>query len=379
MDVFISYSSKDKAFVRQLYNYLEDKGLRCFVDHRDIPKGENWRKYIVNAIENCKIVAVIFTEEYNIATATDTELMIADDENKPFVIYRIAPESINFKGAKKWCLSGKQWINAIGRQYDKFESLYDCLKHALKEIGKPDNEGIPEKQTEIVSVDLDSSKLKFIRIKGGSFIMGASKNDDKYAQKDEYPAHEVTLDDYYIMETPVTQSMWTEIMGSNPSYNQGNLLPVDNITWEQCMEFIGKLQRTTGRKFRLPTEAEWEYAAKGGVYKEGYLLSGSSEYKSVAWTAKNSNEQSHEVKAKLPNKLGIYDMSGNVNEWCGDWYEHYDKKSLINPQGPKQGVCKVTRGGSWMTEPKCCRNSYRDYCSPMNHYPDLGFRLVLEL
>lgn len=379
MDVFISYSSKDKAFVRQLYNYLEDRGLKCFVDHRDIPKGENWRKYIVNAIETCKIVAVIFTEEYNIATATDTELMIADDENKPIVIYRIAAESVNFKGAKKWCLNGKQWVNAIGRQYEKFGRLYDCLKCALEKIEVLDNDDSSEQPTETISVDLDSTKLKFIRVQGDTFTMGANKYDGKYAQKDEYPAHEVTLKDYYIMETPVTQSVWAEIMGSNPSYNQGNLLPVDNITWEQCMEFIGKLQRATGRKFRLPTEAEWEYAAKGGRYKEEYILSGSSDFHTVAWTSQNSEEQSHEVKIKAPNKLGLYDMSGNVSEWCSDWYEQYDKKSLINPQGPKQGVCKVTRGGSWMTEAKCCRNSYRDYCSPMNHYPDLGFRLVLEL
>lgn len=213
-------------------------------------------------------------------------------------------------------------------------------------------------------VTVGSVTFTMIPVKGGTFQMGATKEQTGEARKDEKPVHTVTLDNFQIGETEVSQALWREVMGSNPSTYKGNDLPVTNVTWEDCQEFIKKLNERTGKQFRLPTEAEWEFAARGGTASKGYMFSGSDEVRSVAWHNRDSNRDRHNgpyaIKSKDPNELGIYDMSGNVNEWCQDWFGDYTADPHTNPQGPATGKEHVYRGGSWWYYGMSCRVSRRN-------------------
>ncbi|MBR7027972.1 MAG: SUMF1/EgtB/PvdO family nonheme iron enzyme, partial [Bacteroidaceae bacterium] len=187
-----------------------------------------------------------------------------------------------------------------------------------------------------------------------------------------------TLSNYYIGETEVTQELWEAVMGSNPSSFVGPKLPVGKVSWDDCQAFIGKLNAQTGKTFRLPTEAEWEYAARGGKKSKGYTYSGSNAIGNVAWYYNISENTTHEVGTKRANELGIYDMTGNASEWCQDWYgeTYYENSSTTDPQGPASGTCRVLRGGSWISDEEFCRVAHRGY-DIGNRYSFNGLRLVL--
>ena len=219
--------------------------------------------------------------------------------------------------------------------------------------------------------------FKMIRVEGGTFTMGATSEQGTDAYEGEKPAHSVTLSSYYIGETEVTQELWKAVMGSNPSYHKGSRGPVENVSWDDCKTFISKLNSITGKNFRLPTEAEWEYAARGGNKSKGYKYSGSNTLGNVAWYDDNSGKETKAVKAKSPNELGIYDMSGNVWEWCQDWYGSYESSSQTNPTGPSSGSRRVYRGGSWDRYARSCRVSFRSSNTPGSRGNSLGLRLVL--
>ena len=218
-----------------------------------------------------------------------------------------------------------------------------------------------------------------IAVEGGTFQMGATSEQGSDAYSNESPVHSVTLSDYYIGETEVTQELWESVMGSNPSGFSGYpQRPVEQVSWNDCQEFITKLNELTGKNFRLPTEAEWEYAARGGNKTKGYKYSGSNSIGNVAWYTDNSSSRTHDVKTKQANELGIYDMSGNVWEWCQDWKGDYSSSSQTNPTGPSSGSYRVLRGGSWNYGARYCRVSSRDSSYPDYRSYDSGFRLVLQ-
>src|SRR5574344_162783 len=238
-------------------------------------------------------------------------------------------------------------------------------------------------------------EMNRVCVEGGTFRMGA---DDGDAYDDEKPVHSVSLSDYYICEHTVTQRLWEETMGSNPSHFKGANLPVEEVSWYDCVNFCNKLSLKYGLKecyqingtsvsllnggkggFRLPTEAEWEYAACGGNKSRGFKYSGSNNLDEVAWYGSNSGSQTHAVCQKNPNELGLYDMSGNVWEWCWDWYGSYPSSSQSNPLGPSTGSYRVFRGGSWINVAGYCRVSFRIHCTPDFCYYLLGLRLVLAL
>ena len=216
-----------------------------------------------------------------------------------------------------------------------------------------------------------------IFVEGGTFIMGCT-DDECY--ENERPAHQVTLSSFLIGKYPVTQKEWVAIMGTNPSHFQGdNNLPVEMVGFNDVYEFITRLNEATGKNYRLCTEAEWEFAARGGIYSQGYKYSGSNNINEVAWYEENSNARTHPVGTKQPNELGIYDMSGNVSEWCWDWFGFYIAEAQTNPQGPSAGVGRVTRGGSWYLPVQDCRVSRRTskLQESTSNYP--GFRVALSL
>ena len=230
-----------------------------------------------------------------------------------------------------------------------------------------------------------------VAVEGGTFTMGATAEQGSDAYGGEKPTHEVTLSSFSIGQTEVTQELWQAVMGSNPSYFNGgsygtNLKrPVERVSWDDCQAFIAKLNQLTGKQFRLPTEAEWEYAARGGNRSQGYKYSGSNTVDDVAWYWDNIPSQqdgtvgygTQAVGTKQPNELALYDMSGNVYEWCQDWYGSYSSAAQTNPTGPSSGSRRVFRGGGWDDIAGDCRVTSRFYSSPVNRRYRLGLRLAL--
>lgn len=218
--------------------------------------------------------------------------------------------------------------------------------------------------------------FKMIPVEGGTFTMGATAEQGSDAGSSETPTHQVTLSSYAIGETEVTQELWEAVMGSNPSNFSGNQLPVEMVSWDDCQTFITKLNQLTGANFRLPTEAEWEFAARGGNKRSGYKYAGSNTIGDVAWYSGNSSSKPHAVAQKLPNELGLYDMSGNMHEWCQDWYGSYSSAAQTNPTGPASGSARVVRGGAWDNAAEYCRVSYRVSGTPSTSYELVGLRLA---
>ena len=218
-------------------------------------------------------------------------------------------------------------------------------------------------------------QFTMVAVGGGTFTMGATSEQGRDAWDDEKPAHKVTLSDYYIGQTEVTQALWKAVMGSNPSNHKGDNLPVENVSWNDCQVFIQKLNQLTGKQFRLPTEAEWEYAARGRRKSRGYKYAGGNDIGLVAWYSGNSGYETHLVATKQANELGIYDMSGNVWEWCSDWYGDYTSSSRSDPQGPSLGSIRVIRGGGYYNFAGYCRISCRSVNTPDGRGDNRGLRL----
>ena len=217
--------------------------------------------------------------------------------------------------------------------------------------------------------------MEFVRIPGGSFQMGS--ND---GESDEKPIHRVTISPFYIMTTEVTQKMWKDIMGSNPSNFKGDNLPVETISWNDIQEFLKKLnQRDPGKGYRLPTEAEWEYSCRAGTTTKYHSGDSGSDLGRVGWYEGNSNSKTHPVGQKVPNSFGLYDMHGNVWEWCQDWKGTYPSSSVTDPKGPSTGSYRVFRGGSWYFSARNCRSANRDLYVPSFRSDYLGFRLARSL
>ncbi len=200
-----------------------------------------------------------------------------------------------------------------------------------------------------------------------------------YGDIDEKPVHEVELSSFYIGKYEVTQAQWKAVIGKNPSYFKDcDQCPVEQVSWLDVQEYIRKLNQKTGKKYRLPTEAEWEFAAIGGVMSKGFMYSGGNDINSVAWYFENSGSKTHTVEGKHGNELGIHDMSGNVYEWCSDWYGSYSSTYQRNPQGVSNGQHRVLRGGKWDSNASYCSISYRYRNLPDQRNVGYGFRLVLS-
>ncbi len=262
---------------------------------------------------------------------------------------------------------------------DRIASFYE----ALKADGIPVPESVEQFKTAFATDE--SSKAFHEALKADGIPVPESYEDftlalglRNYCYDDETPSHRVTLSSFQIGKYEVTQAQWRAVMGSNPSEFSGcDDCPVEWVSWNDIQDFIRKLNEQTGKNYRLPTEAEWEYAARGGTKSKGYKYAGSNDINSVAWYWENSNKRTHAVGGKKENELGIYDMTGNVLEWCEDWYGDYSSASQTNPKGPSSGSRRLLRGGSWRNRVEYCRVSIRNDLYSGNRSSGNGFRLVL--
>ena len=230
--------------------------------------------------------------------------------------------------------------------------------------------------------------MKMIYVKGGTFRMGATEEQGADAYNSEYPVRNIHLTGYHIGKYEVTQAQWKAVMGTslreqrdkaNPAwgiYGEGDSYPMNYVSWEEAREFCQKLSEATGKRYILPTEAQWEYAARGGNKSRHYKYAGSNDIDEVAWYKENGDNISHPVGTKKANELGCYDMSGNVMEWCSDWATLYFENDTINPMGALNGSYRIHRGCSWNNDARLLRVSHRAWDTATGRFYDVGFRVA---
>lgn len=382
-DIFISYRRSDTNLqARLLKLQLKQLGLKVFLDLDEIPDGQ-FDKRIFKAIDSAPIFLLLLSKGiFDRCKDSDDwirkEILYADEKAKHIIpvdfnnAFGDIPKSVPVEIEK-----------VLGHHFSQLDTntlWNESVEKLYKERIEPHING---KGSNLITIK--GVKFEMVHVPGGDFLMGATDEQNNEAHKDEKPVHTVRLSDYYICNTPVTQALWEAVMGNNPSAFPGKNKPVERVSWTDCEKFILKLNEMSGRKFRLPTEAEWEFAARGGENDNTYKYSGSNNIADVAWNDKicylvgvgGPNYGTRDVKGKSPNKLGLYDMSGNVSEWCSDWYADYTNKSQVNPKGPQEGAYKVIRGGAWNRPAWRCRVSYRGFNEDRKQ-EDIGLRLVLD-
>ena len=405
-DVFISYSRKDFDEVSVLIETIraEIPDLSIWFDITGIESGDEFEEKIISAIDNSSYVLFALSENSIGSKWTKDEVMYARNTDK-----KVIPVLLKGAQMKGWFLFKFGRVDCIDSTNDlQMEKLLQNLSDwtGKNRTSETDAEPIGQSQSEPLcpcgsgrlfkdchgleddghdkeARNEDAGGKDFVlKVKGVEypmvFVEGGTFNMGYDYKRPETPVHSVTLSSYSIGKYPVTQELWEAVMGTNPSNFKGARKPVEQVSWDDCQDFIRKLNSLTGQNFRLPTEAEWEFAARGGNSSRGYRYSGSDAIDNVAWYRGNSGSITHNVGTKSPNELGICDMSGNVYEWCSDWYEEYSSSSQTNPKGPSRGFMRAMRGGCWGSySVEDCRVSYRGCTLPDNHYDTEGLRLCL--
>ena len=391
-DVFISYKSNDPALgnndetvANELCQQLEAAGISCWIAPRNIQPGVRYGRAIMEAINDCKVMVVVFSKYANVSEHIANEVDAVFSRKVDIIPFNIDGEKpgIEFD----YYLRRMQWIDAHGDYRKKIPELIDAINCKLGKKNEPStidsvdapvaDQSSTDKQSEnnnsIETITVKNISFNMVKVEGGTFTMGATPEQEPDAESDEKPTHPVSLSTYYIGETQVTQELWQALMGNNPSKFKGDLKrPVENVSWDDCQRFIAHLNKLTGKTFRLPTEAEWEFAARGGNHSLGFKYAGSNDINEVAWynsladlaqkliESKGHIRSTFPVATKNKNELGLFDMSGNVSEWCQDYYGKYKKLAQENPTGPTSGYFHVFRGGSYCEKDYLCRVSMRN-------------------
>lgn len=430
-DVFISYSSLDKEAAKAICHTLEQNEIRCWMAPRDIPPGSEYGDLIDEAIKSSTVVVVLFSETAATSLWVKGELNIAFEEQKVIIPFRL--DKTPLKGQNRVILNQKHWIDAypdyktkfndlvcavgqsIGRNIEKKHRVpvkvikdrkkhilggvimfiivaviaisYPLIKRSTQTYSYNQNglhvkiSGISPLHKEVLTSILD----KMILVEGGDFIMGNDYNNvDCFTEQDSLSRnpHSVNLSNFYISKYELTQQEWEAFFPlEGKCIEFGENKAVDMLSWEDAQLFCDTLTSITCLDISLPTEAQWEYAARGGQKSRGYIFSGHNyDIREVAWSSFDELISGHEIGGKRCNELGLYDMTGNVSEWCKDYYAEYDNTSSINPQGPKTGIYKVLRGGDFRIH-----NYYdmkvttRYYASPFVNRKATGLRLVINI
>ncbi len=369
-DVFISYSSKDKIIADALCHSLENNHIKCWIAPRDILAGEKYGAVIEKAIAACKVCIFIFSEKSKMSPWCESELSIAFSERRIIIPFKIDESLI--EGEIRLMLNNRHWIDAFPNPEQEFSTL---LHSVANSIGRKLN--IIQITPGAVS---HNEPIVFIPIEGGEFIMGATREQGSDAYDDEKPSHNVKLSNFHMSKTAITVKQYREFciatghhMPEEPNWGWIDDHPIVNVSWFDANEF------TIWAGCRLPTEAEWEFAARGGIKNRHYKYSGSNKVHDVSWNSETTkNTGTRPVAQKLPNELGLYDMSGNVYEWCNDWKAEYKSEAALNPQGDIDGYIKVAKGGSWCSATRSSRVSNRNDDPPEFYSHNVGFRVAKD-
>lgn len=389
-DAFISYSSKDRLPV-EICNRLESHGVKCWIAPRNIEPGTSYVKGIMNGLENSSIVLVFISS--NSLTSEDVLNEVENAHRHKRTIIPVFIENVELNQEFSYYLNRKQWTDLYSDIDKGFTRLLSLFNTSEKPIAPPP----PIVENHKIFPDLPLTDM--VRVEGGMFMMGATPEQFSAALDSEKPMHSVRVSDFFICKYAVTQQLWEYVMnyngacadgstinsnpivwpGGKPAKGVGDAYPAYGISYEDIVGvFLPRLNQITGKEYRLPTEAEWEYAARGGRSSMKCKYAGSDNADDVAWCWDNAEEQAHPVGEKQPNELGLYDMTGNVWEWCSDWLGDYRISTPPNPTGPLSGSARVYRGGGWYSRAASCRISYRNSGEPTLRNDRLGFRLVCQ-
>ena len=360
-----------KAFcinLRVIYKKLIDKHLKlksCMNNRRNFHLGIAIAAILVSGLVSCKDDEIKVTD-----VKLDKTMLTLGQDMKETLVASVQPDNATDKTVT--------WKSSDDKVATVADGLVTGKSEGTATITVTTKDGSKTATCKITVKKPHAAEPEMVIVRGGTFTMGCTDEDCDSLNRD-VPAHKVTLSSFKIAKYEVTQKQWKEVMGNsnNPSKFKGDNLPVDNVSWDDVQNFITRLNEATGKKYRLPTEAEWEYAARGGNQSKNYAFSGSDILKigDVAWYQNTSSGKTHAVGTKAPNELDIYDMSGNVAEWCNDWYAPYTADSQTNPVGPATGTYRVFRGGGW-GDTKDCRVASRSGDKPTYRSNDCGFRLV---
>lgn len=431
-DVFISYSSKDSTAAQAICHCLEQNNIRCWIAPRNITPGAEYGDLIDEAIKQAKVVVVLFSERSATSPWVNGEMNIAFEEQKTIIPFRL--DKTPLKGQSRVMLNQIHWIDAFPNYESKFSDLVEAVSLALgrecKIVQKRKNnfdkrwivypcgtlavflfiiyflsnynewfgnykydknglyvkaKGLSKEQCLALNTLLDNMVL----VEGGTFVMGCVDVDsfnvqDCMTEQDKYsiPAHKVTLRNYYISKYELTQEQWKAFFSlDNKCTERGDKKAIDKLSWKDATLFASKISELTGLKVSLPTEAQWEYAARGGKKSKGYIFAGHNfDIAEIGWTSFDELTSAHEVGGKLANELGLYDMTGNVSEWCQDYYAPYPSSSQDNPIGSKQGVDRIRRGGDYLTENYFeMKTTTRFFAPPFIQREATGMRLVINI
>ena len=432
-DVFISYSSQDMEAAQAICHVLEQNEIRCWMAPRNIPPGSDYGDVIDDAIKSCKAVVILYSEKAASSPWVTGELNVAFEEQKTIIPFRL--DKTPLKGQTRVMLNQRHWIDAYPDYKTKFNDLVKAVALAvgkdvqldptpvkpsehLKKYKKPIIFGIVAaivlgliivlypiavKQLHIYSYNkqglhvsvkgltpeqedaLTSILDDLVLVDGGTFMMGNTEEMlDDLTEQDSLSInpHEVELDNYYICKYEVTQKQWRAFLPTEGKcIVDGDNTAMDMLSWEDANAFADTLSAITGLQFSLPTEAQWEFAARGGNKTHRYMFSGHAwDATEVGWTSFEELTSAHEVGGKRYNELGLYDMTGNVFEWCADYFELYSKEKAVNPQGPAKGLDRVLRGGDFRIEEfHDMKVSTRYHDAPFVNRKGTGLRLVINV
>lgn len=373
-DVFISYSHKDTDVADNICKALTDAGISCFFDDISVDTPD-WLYKITDAIVNSKIFLYLGSKNTSTAKITPKELLLAVNHKETSSIYCYFIEEHTLPLEIEFLL-----VNVNQRHMSEHPvntGLIPDIKNLLS-IGFIPSKPIPTIEGNSISIAIGLLRLEMIRIDGGTLNIGATPEQTEYADTNEHPAYEVSLPTYYMSKYPITQDIWEYVMGYNKSHfrHKGDNLyknyPAEHLTYDEAQEFVRRLSKLTNLPFSIPTEEEWEYAARGGQKSRGHIYAGSDDIEEVAWYHDNSGRTTHPVGQKFPNELGLYDMCGNVWEWTETPAHSY------GIQASPGGNVFIRRGGSWWHEAKNCRVSRRYPSDHAKKTSGLGLRVVIR-
>lgn len=431
-DVFISYSTKNKEAAQAICHVLEQNEIRCWMAPRNIPPGSDYGDVIEDAIKACKSVVVLFSETAAQSQYVKSEINIAFEEQKTIIPFRL--DETPLKGQNRLILNKTHWIDAYPDYKTKFSDLVAAVALSLgKELPRNpepvnipntikrykrqliaaiafalvatasffifptiekllhnytyDNQGLhvskkglTEQQEESLTSVLDNMVL----VEGGTFVMGNTPEMEDYLTEQDSlscNSHNVELSNFYICKFEVTQKQWKAFLSiDGRCIKDEDNAAMDMLSWEDAVAFADTLSHLTGLSFSLPTEAQWEFAARGGNKSKHYVFSGNDDPNEVGWTSFDEIESAHEVGGKRYNELDLFDMTGNVSEWCLDYYDIYSLNNEVDPKGPTKGMNRVLRGGDFRVDNvydmKVCT---RYFDSPFVKRKGAGLRLVINI